>query len=151
MSSEYCCEKCAEDSRCARCGDTEVKESQNGYCVPCWDEMFHEKMSYESNHCPGCDEELIVRANGYCASCWVDRFGCEDLSPISFSSENSYEYSEEAAIRIQTWWRKLKQPICYGCQYNVLNQQGHMSFGGCLYEPENEFSEFSTIGSQQND
>ena len=82
MSSEYCCEKCAEDSQCARCYK-EVKESQNGYCVSCWDEMFHEKMSYESNHCPGCDEELVVRANGYCAGCWTERFGCEDLSPIS--------------------------------------------------------------------
>ena len=40
MSSEYCCEKCAEESYCMGCGDEEVKESQNGYCVPCWNEHF---------------------------------------------------------------------------------------------------------------
>ena len=138
MSSEYCCEKCAEDSRCARCGDTEVKESQNGYCVPCWDEMFHEKMSYESNHCPGCDEELVVRANGYCAGCWTERFGCEDISSISYVDEDD---ELNAAIQIQTWWRKVstrgyKEPQCDGCYFNVLNQQGHMGIGGCLYEPD---------------
>lgn len=135
MSSEYCCDKCAEESQCMRCGDREVKESQNGFCVPCWNEMFHEKMSYESNHCPGCDEEITVGANGYCASCWTDRFGCEELSPIS------YEYEIDAAIQIQNWWRKIstrryKEPECDGCYFNYLNQQGHMGIGGCLYEPD---------------
>ena len=135
MSSEYCCEKCAEESQCMRCGDREVKESQNGFCVPCWNEMFHEKMSYESNHCPWCDEEITVGANGYCAGCWTDRFGCEELSPIS------YDYEIDSAIQIQNWWRKVstrgyKEPECDGCYFNVLNQQGHMGIGGCLYEPD---------------
>ena len=98
-----------------------------------------ETMSYESNHCPGCDEEITVGANGYCAGCWTDRFGCEDLSPISYKSENEYEV--DAAIQIQTWWRKVstrwyKEPGCYGCYFNYLNQQGHMGIGGCLYEPD---------------
>jgi hypothetical protein len=106
MSSEYCCEKCAEESSCARCGVITVKESQNGYCVPCWDEMFHEKMSYESNHCPRCDEELVVRANGYCAGCWTERFGCEEVSPISHVDE---EYELNAVIQIQTWWRFIRK------------------------------------------
>ena len=101
MSSEYCCEKCAEDSRCARCGDTEVKESQNGYCVPCWGEMFH-----ESYHCPGCDEELVVRANGYCTVCWTERFGCEEVSSISYADEDD---ELNAAIQIQTWWRFIRK------------------------------------------
>ena len=101
MSSEYCCEKCAEESQCMRCGDREVKESQNGYCVPCWNEMFH-----ESYHCPGCDEELVVRANGYCTVCWSERFGCEELSPISHVDE---EYELNAVIQIQTWWRFIRK------------------------------------------
>jgi hypothetical protein len=139
MSSEYCCEKCAEESQCARCYK-EVTDSQNGYCVPCWDEMFHEKMSYESNHCPGCDEELVVRANGYCAGCWTERYGCEDLSPISYES-TEYDCEAEAAVQIQNWWRKVstrryKEPECDGCYFNVLNQLGHMGIGGCLYEPD---------------
>ena len=94
-------------------------------------------MSYESNNCPGCDEEITVGANGYCAGCWTDRFGCEDLSPISFSDEECYL---ELVIKIQNWWRKVstrlyKEPKCDGCYFNVLNQQGHMGIGGCLYEP----------------
>lgn len=64
-------------------------------------------MSYESNHCPGCDDELTVSANGYCASCWVDRFGCEDLSPISHYSDEDYYI--DSVIRIQTWWRSVKR------------------------------------------
>ena len=106
MSANYCCEKCAEESSCARCGVITVKESQNGYCVPCWDEMFHEKMSYESNHCPGCDEELIVCANGYCALCWSERFGCEELSHAS-----DEEHYTDAVIQIQTWWRFIRKRI----------------------------------------
>jgi hypothetical protein len=90
-------------------------------------------MSYESNHCPGCDEELSIQANGYCASCWIERFGCEDLSPISYDPDE--EGYVESVIKIQKWWRKMYPPMCYGCQYNVLNQQGHMGIGGCLYEP----------------
>jgi hypothetical protein len=95
-------------------------------------------MSYESEHCPGCDEEITVGSNGYCASCWIERFGCEDLSPISFSDEEGYV---ESVIKIQKWWRKVstrwyKEPKCDGCYFNVLNQQGHMGIGGCLYEPE---------------
>lgn len=85
-----------------RCGDTEVKESQNGYCVPCWDEMFHEKMSY---HCSGCDEELVVRANGYCTVCWNERFGCEELSHVD------EDYELNAVIQIQTWWRFIRKRI----------------------------------------
>jgi hypothetical protein len=96
-------------------------------------------MSYESNHCPGCDEELVVRANGYCAGCWTERYGCEDLSPISYASSCNYEV--DAAIQIQNWWRKVstrwyKEPKCDGCYFNVLNQLGHMGIGGCLYEPD---------------
>ena len=91
-------------------------------------------MSYESNHCPGCDEELSIQANGYCASCWIERFGCEDLSPISYDPDE--EGYVESVIKIQKWWRKMYPPMCYGCQYNVLNQQGHMGIGGCLYEPD---------------
>lgn len=139
MSSEYCCDKCAEESKCLNCGDREVKESQNGFCVPCWNEMFTDKkpMSYESNNCPGCDEELTVQANGYCASCWIERFGCEDLSPISWKDDE--EDYVESVIKIQKWWRNVhrSQKIrCDGCYFNVLNQQGHMGIGGCLYEPD---------------
>ena len=24
--------------------------------------------------------------------------------------------------------------VCQGCLNNILNQEGHMSYGGCLYE-----------------
>jgi hypothetical protein len=97
-------------------------------------------MSHESNHCPGCDEEITVGANGYCAGCWTDRFGCEDLSPISFAYSED-DYKTDAATQIQNWWRRIstrgyKEPECDGCYFNVLNQQGHMNFGGCLYEPD---------------
>jgi hypothetical protein len=98
-----------------------------------------ETMSYESNHCPGCDEELVVSANGYCASCWNERFGCEELSPISHASDD--EHYVDSVIQIQTWWRKVstrwyKEPKCDGCYFNMFNQQGHMGIGGCLYEPD---------------
>lgn len=69
------------------CGDREVKESQNGFCVPCWNEMFHNEL----NHCPGCDDEITVGANGYCAPCWTDRFGCEEVSTISYASDDFQE------------------------------------------------------------
>jgi hypothetical protein len=96
-------------------------------------------MSYESEHCPGCDFEITVGANGYCASCWIERFGCEDLSPISFDPDED-EYVE-SVLKIQKWWRKVstrwyKEPRCDGCYFNALNQLAHMRIGGCLYEPE---------------
>jgi hypothetical protein len=31
---------------------------------------------------------------------------------------------------------KLRAVNCTGCRDDVLNQQGHMHFGGCLYSPE---------------
>jgi len=103
-------------------------------------------MSYESNHCPGCDEELVVRANGYCAGCWTERFGCEEVSSISYVDEDD---EVNAAIQIQNWWRKVstrgyKEPQCDGCYYNVFNQLGHMGIGGCLYEPDPYEFELST-------
>ena len=86
------------------------------------------------------DEELVVRANGYCAGCWTERYGCEDISPISYASSKDDD-QVDAAIQIQNWWRKVstrwyKEPKCDGCYFNVLNQLGHMGIGGCLYEPD---------------
>jgi hypothetical protein len=115
--SEYCCDKCAEESQCMRCGDREVKDSQNGYCVPCWNEMFHPEL----NHCPGCDDEITVGANGYCGACWTDRFGCEDLSPIEHEemidflslgySPDEHEMLADAyrAIEKAKMWEYMKQ------------------------------------------
>lgn len=66
-------------------------------------------MTHESNCCPECDNEITVGANGYCGACWTDRFGCEDLSPIShYSDEDCYINS---VIQIQTWWRSLKTDL----------------------------------------
>ena len=30
-----------------------------------------------------------------------------------------------------------KKITCIGCLENIANQEGHISYGGCLYDPEN--------------
>jgi len=62
-------------------------------------------------------EVLVYLEKGVCKNCTTD---------------------ESALIKSHMEYLAERRRVCYGCQHALLNQQGHMQPGGCLYESESE-------------
>ena len=64
-------------------------------------------------------EVLVYLEKGICKNCTTD---------------------ESAFIKSHMAYLAERRRACYGCQHALLNQQGHMQPGGCLYESDDELS-----------
>ena len=71
-------------------------------------------------------EVLIYLKNGECKSCGPDQLAAE------------IQKKESAFIKSHEAYLAERRRVCYGCQHALLNQQGHMEPGGCLYESDSE-------------
>ena len=86
--------------------------SEHGVCFVCF------------SHDP---EILIYLEKGVCKNC-----------SESVETEAAKPADESAFIKSHMVYLAERRRVCYGCQQALLNQQGHMQPGGCLYESESE-------------
>jgi len=67
----------------------------------------------------------------YCHSSFHDIWG--SLSQRKAGGENS----PKTALTVTEWQLVFQEPhevSCWGCKEGLANQQGHMEYGGCLYQ-----------------
>ena len=142
-----------ETSECPGCGN-DIYCGANGYCSNCWVERF------------GCDSPVSHKCSGewdYDTGKFICDFEEDEDCPSHPQLPPSPIYSEEQDLEDQIgaieeklktsmtlgqtadweflWHRaktKLRELNCEGCRDDVLNQQGHMHMGGCLYDSPEE-------------
>ena len=69
-------------------------------------------------------EVLVYLENGECKNC---------NEPLEPEAPTEATDSESAFIQSHIAYLAERRRVCYGCQKGLLNQQGHMQPGGCLY------------------
>ena len=77
------------------------------------------------------DQEVLV---------YLEKGECKNCMPALSESqlEKKEKTDESAFIKSHMDYLAERRRVCYGCQHALLNQQGHMGPGGCLYESDSE-------------
>ena len=75
-------------------------------------------------------EFLMYLENGLCSYCDATEGEIQEAQEADVEQEESSEIDYPSESESESEIRKN----CYGCQHDLLNQQGHMEPGGCLYD-----------------
>ena len=142
-----------ETSECPGCGN-DMYCSANGYCSNCWAERFgcESTVSYDD------DDHSCTNVFDYEVGQWT----CGDHPPLPPSPSPTSDLEDQLSAITEKldlggagmtsgqradWeflWHttksKLRAVNCTGCRDDVLNQQGHMHPGGCLFTPETQYA-----------
>lgn len=107
-------------------------------CTTCFLNDLETQKDLEIGFCPICDDDLIKGIDE------IKNMSTDEINNCLYEIYNEIESAPYDLIPHINQWIKIyvreltnrKTQNCEGCKSEALNQQGHMSPGGCLYQED---------------